>query len=125
MGFNLLIVDDSRIVRSFMSKAIELTGFPVDNIFMAENGRLGLEAIEANKVHLIFLDINMPVMDGMEMIKKMEENGSIKSIPVVIVSTEGSETRIDELKNAGVRDYVRKPFTPESIRDILQRTLGG
>jgi two-component system chemotaxis response regulator CheY len=125
MGYNVLVVDDSKIVREFMIKTLRLTGFTIDNIYLAENGQAGMDIIRLKSADIIFLDINMPVMTGIEMVRKMDEEGYLKKIPVVIVSTEGSETRIDELKAMGIRDYVRKPFTPESIRDIMRKVLPG
>jgi two-component system chemotaxis response regulator CheY len=123
MGINVLIVDDSRIVREFMIKTLRLTGYDIANTYIAGNGQEGLDILKTKQVSIIFLDINMPVMTGIEMVDKMQEIGMLKRIPVVIVSTEGSETRIDELTDKGVTDYVRKPFTPESIRDVLDKII--
>ena len=125
MPINVLIVDDSRIVREFMTKTLKLTGHDIANVYLAGNGQEGLDMLKLHPVSIIFLDINMPVMTGIEMVDKMQDVGILKKIPVVIVSTEGSETRIDELTDKGVKDYVRKPFTPESIRDVLDKLVGG
>ena len=94
------------------------------NVFQAGNGKEALELLADNWVDLIFADINMPVMNGVEMIEKMSEDGVIHTIPVVVVSTEGSTTRIDHLKNLGVTAYLRKPFQPEQFREIVQDVLG-
>ncbi len=66
----------------------------------------------------------MPEMNGIELVDAMAEDGLLKSIPVIIVSTDGSTTRIEELKGKGIRDYIRKPFTPESIGEIIDKVLG-
>ena len=72
----------------------------------------------------MFLDINMPVMNGVEMIEHLNEDGLLSSIPVVVVSTEGSATRMDELKRMGVRGYLRKPSAPEQFREVVEEILG-
>ncbi len=69
-------------------------------------------------------DINMPEMDGVEMVDNMSRDGLLRTIPVVVVSTEGSQTRIEEMRSKGVKAYIRKPFTPETIKGIVENILG-
>jgi two-component system, chemotaxis family, chemotaxis protein CheY len=129
MSYNILVVDDSNTVRAIIAKTLQLAGVPIRELFEASNGREALEVLDDNWIDLILADINMPVMNGVELIEKLHENGMIKDIPVVIVSTEGSATRIEELKKKGVSAYIRKPFTPELIRrvvdDIVERQQNG
>ncbi len=124
MAYNILIVDDSAIVRAVIKKALVISGVDVGEIFNATNGQQGLEMVENEWVDLVFADINMPVMGGIEMVRHMSEGGLLKTIPVIVVSTEGSTTRIEGLKGQGVSDYIRKPFTPEQIREVVDKVMG-
>jgi len=124
MSFNILIVDDSRTIRSVIKKTLLIAGVPTGELFEASNGLEGLQIMKNNWVDLCFADINMPVMNGIEMIEKMLEDHMLEKLPVVIVSTEGSKTRIEELFRKGVRAYLRKPITPEIVRNVVKEVLG-
>lgn len=124
MALNILVVDDSETVREVIAKTLGLAQVPVNELHMAANGREALDILQDNWVDLVFSDINMPVMTGVEMIERMQEDEVMRSIPVIVVSTEGSATRIEELRSKGVSAYVRKPFTPESIRKVVDEVLG-
>ena len=124
MAYNVLIVDDSRTARLFISKAIEVSGLTVGKLMQAQNGKEALEVLQKEWVDIVFADINMPEMTGVEMVQKMCEDGLMKTVPVVIVSTERSATRIAELKAAGVREYLNKPCTPENIKKVVDDVLG-
>jgi len=125
MSFNILIVDDSETVRAIISKTIELAGVPVYELYEASNGKEALDILNDRWIDLVFADINMPVMNGIEMIDRMCENDLLKTVPVVIVSKEGSRTRIDVLKSKGIKEFLRKPFTPEQIRRVVDAYAGG
>ncbi len=75
-------------------------------------------------IDIVFADLNMPEMSGAELVKKMAEDNLLVSIPVVIVSSERNQERIDELRQLGIRAYLRKPFRPESFREVVQEVLG-
>ncbi len=124
MAYNILVVDDSSIIRAVVKKTIKLAEVPVNELHEAENGQVGLDKLKENWVDLVFADINMPVMTGIEMVEKMAEDGDLKGIPVVIISTEGSKARIEELMKKGVKAYIRKPFTPEILRDVVKEVMG-
>ncbi len=124
MSINILIVDDSATVRADIEKAIQLAGQSVGEIYKAENGKEALEILADKWIDLVLADVNMPVMNGMEMVEKMSEDGLLKTIPVVIVSTECSATRIDQLKAKGVTGYIRKPFAPEDFVQVLKDVVG-
>ncbi len=123
MTLNILLVDDSRTVRTVIAKTLELAEIPVGELYQAGNGEEALAILAENWVDLVLADINMPVMNGLEMVERMHEDGLMKTIPVITVSTEGSMTRIEELKRKGVRAHIRKPFTPEMIREIVNDVL--
>lgn len=125
MAYTIMVVDDSETIRSVLERTIGMTRLPVDDIIQAENGRDALEKLADYWVDIVFTDINMPEMNGIELVDAMNDNPEFKDIPVVIVSTEGSKARIEQLRQKGIRGYLRKPFTPENIRDIIIETLGG
>ena len=123
MELNVLVVDDSQVMRSIISKTMHLSGLPVGEIYQAENGQEGLEALQNNWIDLVIADINMPVMNGEEMIIRMKENIETRDIPIMVVSTEGSQKRIDRIVEKGVV-FIHKPFTPEIFRDNIQAITG-
>ena len=124
MKLNVLIVDDSATIRAVMEKTLNLAGVNTNQVLHAANGKEALEILGNEWIDLIFADINMPVMNGVEMIEKMSEDGLLKTIPVVVVSTEGSQTRIEQLKDKGVTAYIRKPFQPEDFKAIVEDLTG-
>jgi two-component system chemotaxis response regulator CheY len=123
MAINILIVDDSGVMRSMIAKTIRLSGLELGEIHQAGNGREGLDVLNQNWIDLVIADINMPVMNGEEMIDRILENPDLRDIPIVVVSTEGSKTRVDRLQKKGIR-FIHKPFTPEAIRDTVINLLG-
>ena len=124
MAYTILIVDDSQTIRSMLERSLAMTGLPINAVIQAENGKVALKTLASMWVDIIFTDIHMPEMDGIGLVTAMQESPEFKDIPVVIVSTEGSATRMAELAKKGVKGYLRKPFTPEKIRDVIVSTLG-
>ena len=125
MAYNILIVDDSKIVRAVVRKTLGIAGVDVGEVFEASNGKEGLAVLDAHWIDLVFSDINMPEMNGVEMVEIMRQKGLTETIPVVIVSTERSITRIEELKAKGVVAYLKKPFTPENIKEVMDQLALG
>jgi len=123
MGYNIMIVDDSVTIRAIIAKTLRLAGIPVGELTEASNGREALEVLQSKWVDLVFLDINMPVMNGVELVEHMEADGLMSTVPVIVVSTEGSQTRIEQLYSKGVRAYMRKPFTPEGLKQVVDQVL--
>jgi len=124
MALNILVVDDSATVRAVIAKTLQLAGVQVDELHEAANGKEALDILAEHWIDLVFADINMPVMGGIEMVEKMGEDGLLKTVPVIVVSTEGSTSRIEQLKSKGVSAYVRKPFTPELLREVVEAVVG-
>ena len=124
MAFNVLVVDDSSTMRAVVKKAIKVSGFTVGSYWEASDGKEALEVLRENWVDLVLTDINMPNMTGLELVAKMKENDLFKSIPVVMVTTEGSETRVRESMDLGAKGYIRKPFSPEDIKKTLSSIMG-
>jgi two-component system chemotaxis response regulator CheY len=123
MAYNVLIVDDSHTMRKVILKALTLSGFDLGNCLEAGNGQEALIVLDSHWVDLILSDLNMPVMDGWEMVHHLKDNPTLAEIPVVLITTEGSETRLRELHELGIKDYIQKPFLPETLRDVLTRIL--
>jgi len=123
MSLNILIVDDSAVVRAMILKTLRMAGIPIGDVQQAANGREGLDALEDHWIDLVFADINMPVMDGEEMINEIRKQPEWEELPIVVVSTEGSATRIERLQQKGA-SFVHKPFTPESIREVIKKITG-
>jgi two-component system chemotaxis response regulator CheY len=123
MAINVLIVDDSGVMRAMIQKTMKLSGIKLGEIHQAANGREGIELLERQWIDLVIVDINMPVMTGEEMIEQMQANANLKTIPTIVISTEGSQTRIDRLQGKGIR-FIHKPFSPEMIRDTVKDVLG-
>jgi two-component system chemotaxis response regulator CheY len=123
VAYNILVVDDSATVRAVIAKTLGIAGVPVSEIYQAANGQEALDLLSEHWVDLVFADINMPVMNGIEMVERMSADGMLDTIPVVIVSTEGSATRIEQLLSKGVSAYIRKPFTPEMLREVVDQIM--
>ncbi|MFZ7112616.1 MAG: response regulator [Desulfatiglandales bacterium] len=124
MAYNVLVVDDSLPMRSVIKKTVKASGFNVGQFFDASNGRDALAFLRQEWLDLVLTDYNMPDMDGLELIKEMKKDEALEGIPVVMVTTEGSQQRIKEFLENGAADYIKKPFTPENIRKKLNRIMG-
>jgi two-component system chemotaxis response regulator CheY len=123
MPYNILVVDDSKVIRAVIKKTLGLAGVEINKLYEAQNGKEALDILKQHPVDLVFSDIHMPEMNGIEMIEQMATDGILRDIPVIIVSSEGNKARMGELLDKGARAYVRKPFTPELIRDLVQETM--
>ena len=125
MALSILLVDDSATVRGMIARALRLAKYPlVEDIREAANGAQALDILREHWVDLIITDIHMPEMGGLEMIDRLRQDPVLSSIPVVIISTDGSSDRMTEARDKGVLGYLRKPFTPEQLKNLLTETLG-
>ena len=107
-----------------IKKTIAACGFDTGQIYEASDGREALSVLQQEWVDLVITDYNMPDMDGMELIAEMKKDEVLTSIPVVVVTTEGSQKRVNEFIEKGAADYIKKPFSPEEIRDKLKHIMG-
>ena len=115
MCVNVLVVDDSPTARAIMIKAVRMCGVKIGEIYEAENGQEGLGMLENHWIDIALLDINMPIMTGEEMLRKLKRNPEICNMPIIIISSEGSQTRIKRLEKSGTY-FLGKPFVPEELR---------
>ncbi len=125
MTSSVLIVDDSPAMRAFIRRVLELSGIVLRQCYQAADGNEALAVLRRAPVDLILTDINMPGMNGEELVKRVHADQALRSIPVVVVSTDATEQRIGRLLGLGARGYVTKPFHPETIRTELEKVMEG
>ncbi len=120
-----LIVDDSSVMRKIVERSLRQAGLHLGQVLEAANGAEALATLQTSTVDLILCDINMPVMDGLEFVKQLSAVENAKGIPVVMITTEGSEGHVVQALTAGARGYIRKPFTPDQVREHVVPVLEG
>lgn len=125
MAVRVLIVDDSAVMRAFIRRIIVLSGMEGAEFLEAGEGGEALSILREHWVDVVLTDINMPAMDGEQFVRRLAADDLLKSVPVVIVSTDGTDSRIRQMCSLGACGYVRKPFMPETLRLELERVLGG
>lgn len=123
MAFNILVADDSETMRAVIKKTVIMSGVPVGEFHEAENGKAALKVLAESWIDVILSDINMPEMGGMELLQEVKKHEDYKRIPLIFITTESSESRIEEAKRLGVSGYIKKPFVPEAIKKILFEVL--
>ncbi|TVQ65244.1 MAG: response regulator [Balneolaceae bacterium] len=121
---NILIVEDCGVMQSVIRKTLLISGLDIERIDLADNGEDGLKLLEKEKYDLILLDINMPVMDGSEMIRVIRESPAHRDIPVLIVSADGQKERIRFYKDEEF-EFMQKPFMAEELKEKVLLTLNG
>ncbi|MCH8824055.1 MAG: response regulator [Planctomycetes bacterium] len=124
MSCNVLVVDDSPILRTAIKKVVKLAGVGEDNTFEAGNGQEALDILETVWVDLVLLDLNMPVMDGEQFAQELRKRPDLKDVAVVVVSTESNKARLERMRELGVIDTLHKPFEPEDLRKLISSVLG-
>lgn len=118
MGYNILVVDDSLAMRKVIKKALKISGLQGE-VLEAGNGFEGVEIVTKNWVDIVFTDIHMPDMDGIEFIKRLKTIPTCAEIPIVVISTEGRESIMEQIKQMGVAGYLTKPFKPNEVRELV------
>jgi len=120
-----LIVDDSSVMRKIVERSLRQAGINLTEVFEAGNGAEALGLLAEKRVDLILCDINMPVMDGLEFIKQLSGVANAKGTPVVMITTEGSESHVVQALSCGARGYIRKPFTADQVKEHVIPVLAG
>ena len=123
MEAEILVVDDSAAIRKILQRVLRQTGMAIGTIMEAGDGEEALVMLSTHKVHLVLTDINMPKMDGLQFLGKVKANAEWSDIPVVMITTEGGETKVAEAVRLGAAGYVRKPFTADQIKEKLAGLL--
>jgi two-component system, chemotaxis family, chemotaxis protein CheY len=116
-GLTVLIVDDSSVMRKIVERALRQAGLDLTRVIEAGSGREALGLLAQERVHLIVSDINMPIMDGLEFLRQAQSQSLVRGAPVVMITTESGEDHVREALKAGAQGYIRKPFTPDQVRD--------
>ncbi len=124
MGFRVLIVDDSPAMRSVIRRVMTLSGFELAECLEAGHGGEACRVLREKRVDVVLTDINMPVMNGEELLTSIRGDKSYGGVPVVVVSTDATDARIRRMMDLGAQGYITKPFFPESLRTELERVLG-
>lgn len=120
-----LIVDDSSVMRKIVERCLRQAGIDLKQVFEAGNGAEAISSLNDNPVDLILCDINMPVMDGLEFVKQLAGIPNAKGVPVVMITTEGSEAHVVQAISCGAKGYIRKPFTAEQVKEHVIPVLAG
>jgi two-component system, chemotaxis family, chemotaxis protein CheY len=124
MAFSVLIVDDSPVMRGFIRRVMTLSGFEVGDCFEAADGEEALVQLRAHNVDVILTDINMPRMNGEELLRRLEDDEQLRRVPALVISTDATKHRILRMLSLGAEGYMTKPFSPEALREELERILG-
>ena len=119
MESHVLVVDDSAAIRKILQRVLRQTGMVIGEIYEAGDGQEALELLKTKTVSLVLSDINMPKMDGLQMLAALKNSTVWRHIPVVMITTEGGETKVGEAVKLGAAGYVRKPFTADQIKEKL------
>ena len=124
MAFQVMIVDDSAAMRQFIARVLVLSGLEVGSCIQASNGQEALELLRTDWIDIVLTDINMPVMNGERLVCLMKADEVMRTIPVLVVSTDCSEHRVQRMMSLGAQGYLQKPFSPESLRQQMEQLLG-
>jgi two-component system, chemotaxis family, chemotaxis protein CheY len=123
MHSDVLVVDDSAAIRKILQRVLRQTGMAISTVHEAGDGREALELLRSQRVDLVLTDINMPRMDGLELLAAIKGSSEWAALPVVMITTEGGETKVAEAVRLGAAGYVRKPFTADQIKEKLAGLL--
>jgi two-component system chemotaxis response regulator CheY len=123
LALRILIVDDSPAMRCFIRRVVALSGLEVAGCSLAGDGEEGLRLLRAGPVDVILTDINMPGMDGERFMECLQVDRTLSHIPVVVVSTDATSNRMERMRALGAKGYVTKPFSPEALREELDRVM--
>lgn len=123
MAINVLLVDDSAVMRAMVMKTLRMSGIPLGEVHQAGNGEEGLQLLRQHGIDLLLLDISMPVMRGDAMLEALRADPAYAELPVVVISSERSEQRLERMEQMGAV-FVYKPFSPEQLRAVVLNVTG-
>jgi two-component system, chemotaxis family, chemotaxis protein CheY len=125
VSLRILVVDDSPVMRKMVIRTLGMSGLPIEAVHEACQGREALDVLaREDGINLGLFDVNMPVLNGEELVMLVRAEPKTADLPVVMVSTEGSAERIERLKRLGAA-FIRKPFGPEALLDAIISATGG
>jgi two-component system chemotaxis response regulator CheY len=123
MESDVLVVDDSAAIRKILQRVLRQTGMAIRTIHEAGDGQEALDLLKNNPVGLVLTDINMPKMDGLQLLAALKNSPEWRGVPVLMITTEGGEAKVGEAVKLGAAGYVRKPFTADQIKEKLAGIL--
>lgn len=123
MQAEVLVVDDSAAIRKILQRVLRQTGISIGTIYEAGDGQEALEVLKLHRPNLVLSDINMPKMDGLQLLAAIKAQPDWHGLPVVMITTEGGEAKVGEAVRLGASGYVRKPFTADQIKEKLAGIL--
>ncbi len=121
----ILIVDDSRIMRNIVKNTLKALKFPEEIFLEAQDGRQAWELLEAHDVNLLLLDWNMPMLNGIDLVKKLRSVAKFQKLPIIMITSEAAKYSVIEAVKAGVSDYLVKPVTEKGLEEKIRRVLNG
>jgi two-component system, chemotaxis family, chemotaxis protein CheY len=124
-AISVLIVDDSSVMRKIVDRSLRQAGLAIQQVFEAGNGVEALAQMQKNRVDLILSDINMPTMDGLELVRQLQGVENAKGVPIVMITTEGGEAHVVQALSCGAQGYIRKPFSSDQIKERILPLLQG
>jgi two-component system, chemotaxis family, chemotaxis protein CheY len=116
---DVLIVDDSAAIRKILQRVLRQTDLNLGEISEAGDGSEAVEILKNRTFGLILSDINMPQMDGLQLLARIKEMDHLRNVPVIMITTEGGQGKVMEAVQLGATGYVRKPFTADQIKEKL------
>ena len=123
MKLNILVVDDSAAIRKILLRVLSQTDLPIESLHEASDGKEALARLTSTTINLVLSDVNMPNMDGFQLLATMRSNANWKHLPFIMITTEGAQAKVLEAAQLGANGYVRKPFTPEQIKEKVLSCL--
>lgn len=123
MLMNVLIVDDSAAIRKILVRVLGQTDLPIGQVREASDGVEALKSLGQGDIGLVLSDINMPNMDGLQFLTRVRATPEWQNLPVIMITTEGSQAKVLEAVQLGAQGYVRKPFTAEQIKEKIVACL--
>ncbi len=120
MNKTFLVVDDSASMRQLISLAVQDAGY---DVLLAENGREALDKAGSARIHMVITDLNMPDMDGIELISQLRNRPDHKFTPILMLTTEAQEEKMMQGKAAGASGWIVKPFSPEQLMKVVKKFL--
>lgn len=123
MSLNILVVDDSAVMRAMVTRSLHMSGLTIGEVHEAANGRDALSLLDRHWVDLATVDLNMSVMGGDELIRRLRAASATADLPILVVSSERNANRVREMEAFGAV-FLHKPFSPEVLHDAIQQLLG-
>jgi two-component system, chemotaxis family, chemotaxis protein CheY len=124
MGRSVLIVDDCPAVRVVIRRILGISGFEMSECYLAGDGNEALAVLGRHRVDLVISDVNMPRLDGEGLLQRLVSDEKLCKVPVVMVTSDATESRAARLLGMGAKGYIVKPFQPEALRAELERVMG-